>query len=78
MFFDALGIKYEYEAEGYDLGKVGWYLPDFFMRRKEPYGDFFVEIKPVCEHNEKCEALAESGKRKFACHSLGWHTKGIY
>ena len=31
VFFDALGIKYEYEAEGYDLGEEGWYLPDFYF-----------------------------------------------
>jgi hypothetical protein len=29
VFFDHLGIKYEYEKEGFDLGKAGWYLPDF-------------------------------------------------
>lgn len=41
VFFDTLGIKYEYEKEGYDLGEAGWYLPDFFL------GDrIFAEIKP--------------------------------
>jgi hypothetical protein len=29
VFFDALGLRWEYEPEGYDLGSVGWYLPDF-------------------------------------------------
>jgi hypothetical protein len=29
VFFDALGLKYRYEPEGYALGAVGWYLPDF-------------------------------------------------
>lgn len=41
-FFDTLGVKYEYEKEGYDLGKFGWYLPDFFI----PAWDAYVEIKP--------------------------------
>lgn len=33
VFFDALGIKWEYEPEGYDLGEAGWYLPDFIDRK---------------------------------------------
>lgn len=43
VFFDALGIKYEYEKEGYDLGELGWYLPDYFL----PEFDLWVEIKPL-------------------------------
>lgn len=42
VFFDALGIKYEYESEGYDLGEAGWYLPDFWL----PEIECFAEIKP--------------------------------
>lgn len=30
VFFDAMGIKWEYEKEGYDLDGV-WYLPDFWL-----------------------------------------------
>ena len=29
VFFDALGLNWEYEVEGFDLGETGWYLPDF-------------------------------------------------
>lgn len=43
VFFDALGIKYEYEKEGYDLGKYGYYLPDYFL----PEFELWVEIKPL-------------------------------
>lgn len=42
VFFDALGIRWKYEPEGYDLGKAGWYLPDFWI----PDLEFHVEIKP--------------------------------
>ena len=42
VFFDAMGIKYEYEKEGYDLGELGWYLPDFWL----PEFEMFIEIKP--------------------------------
>lgn len=31
VFFDTLGIEWEYEKEGYDLGEAGWYLPDFWL-----------------------------------------------
>lgn len=31
VFFDAAGIRYEYENEGLDLGSAGRYLPDFFL-----------------------------------------------
>ena len=43
VFFDALGIRWEYEHEGYQLPS-GWYLPDFWL--PEVNGGIFVEIKP--------------------------------
>lgn len=42
VFFDALGIQYEYENEGYDLGELGWYLPDFWL----PQVEMWAEVKP--------------------------------
>lgn len=42
VFFDALGVKYEYESEGFDLDGQ-WYLPDFWV----PEWDCWVEIKPA-------------------------------
>jgi hypothetical protein len=42
VFFDALGVKWEYEPEGFDLGKeAGWYLPDFFL----PELGYWIEVK---------------------------------
>ena len=41
VFFDALGVQWEYEKEGFDLGKAGWYLPDFWL----PEHSIFVEVK---------------------------------
>ena len=48
VFFDALGIKYEYEKEGYDT-PAGYYLPDFWL----PETTTFIEIKPAdyCENS---------------------------
>lgn len=40
VFFDALGIRYEYEKEGYKLAS-GKYLPDFWL----PDWKMWVEIK---------------------------------
>ena len=42
IFFDSLGIKWEYEPEGYNLREYGWYLPDFYL----PQPDYFAEVKP--------------------------------
>lgn len=56
VFFDALGIKYEYEKEGYDLGGT-WYLPDFWL----PGEDRWVEIKgqaPTEEEINKARTLS--------------------
>ena len=41
VFFDALGVKWQYEKEGYDLGDAGWYLPDFWL----PEMGIWAEIK---------------------------------
>jgi hypothetical protein len=41
VFFDTHGIKWEYEAQGFDLPIVGRYLPDFWL----PEWKSAVEIK---------------------------------
>lgn len=57
VFFDALGIKYEYEPQGWDLdGK--WYLPDFWL----PEQMCFLEIKPLLKKPEKCLKIYLAGK----------------
>lgn len=43
VFFDALGVQWEYEKEGYDLGDAGYYLPDFWLPETKSY----LEIKPL-------------------------------
>ena len=52
VFFDTLGIKYEYEPEGFDLGDGLYYLPDFRVKcygcrgscGDEPF-DLWIEVK---------------------------------
>lgn len=56
VFFDSMGIEYDYEKEGFDLGEQGWYLPDFWL----PDFKTWVEIKPSNirkEENHSIEKL---------------------
>lgn len=58
VFFDALGVEYEYEKEGYDLGEAGWYLPDFWL----PQVDMWAEVKPgalTIDEERKIDALVD-------------------
>lgn len=43
MVLDGLKIMYTYEHEGYDLPRIGYYLPDFWM----PQVKMFAEVKPA-------------------------------
>lgn len=43
VFFDAAGIKYEYEPEGFELPDGTKYLPDFYFQDE----DIYVEVKPI-------------------------------
>ena len=43
IFFEALGIDFEYELEGFYIEDHGNYLPDFYL----PDLDCWVEIKPT-------------------------------
>jgi hypothetical protein len=40
VFFNAVGLEYEYEKEGYALPS-GWYLPDFYL----PDIGYWLEVK---------------------------------
>jgi hypothetical protein len=65
VFLDTLGIEWDYEREGYDLGGLGYYLPDFWLPwhayGQHPGAGYFLEIKgqdPTPEEVEKLKALA--------------------
>jgi hypothetical protein len=60
VLFDSLGIKYEYEKEGFDLGESGRYQPAFFL----PDYRCWVEIKgadPTDEEIIKVQTLVMTG-----------------
>ena len=46
VFFDRLGVAWEYEPEGFVLEGGVHYLPDFRIRTKEGV-NFWYEVKPV-------------------------------
>ena len=55
--FDKVDIKYEYEPEGFDLGKAGKYLPDFYL----PEFNSYAEVKGrtfTLEEIEKARQLS--------------------
>ncbi len=62
VFFDAMGIPWEYEREGFDLGKHGLYLPDFWLSDWKVHLE--VKGQPATEHEqEKCRALRDATGR---------------
>jgi hypothetical protein len=53
VFFDTLGVKWEYEPEGFELPS-GRYLPDFWL----PESMLWIEVKPT-EPTAREKLLAE-------------------
>lgn len=46
VFFDALGIEWEFEAEGFELPNGERYLPDFRILSPSWPGVLYAEVKP--------------------------------
>jgi hypothetical protein len=66
VFLDALGVRWVYEREGYDLGPAGWYLPDFWL----PELNWWLEVKPEPpspDERAKMLALAQATRRAVCC-----------
>lgn len=62
VFFDRIGIPWEYEKEGYILEDDTWYLPDFWL----PEQEYWIEIKgqaPTSEEREKALRLAQASNQ---------------
>lgn len=57
VFFDALGIEWEYEPEGYDLGEAGWYLPDFWLPKCQWHFEVKGQKKISSEESAKIRAF---------------------
>lgn len=67
VFFDELGVRWDYEHEGYEL-ESGWYVPDFWL----PDHKIFFEVKPPDDKGgwERCLELASVTGRPV-CMSRG-------
>lgn len=72
VFFDAIGVAYKYEDEGFEWdfnGRKERYLPDFYL----PEWGVYVEVKPgvpTCDEMRKLHVLAAAqpeidGRRKI-------------
>lgn len=59
VYFDKIGLQWDYEQEGYILSNGKYYLPDFFIP-----GFGYIEIKPLGkikeEEKEKCCLLSQN------------------
>lgn len=56
VFFNTLGIRYEYEKEGFDLDGL-WFLPDFWLPQQKAW----IEVKGVTTEDD-----FEKASRLFA------------
>lgn len=57
IFWDALGVEWDYEVQGFHT-PAGGYLPDFYLPNEEMY----VEIKgprPSAQELAKCQAIPD-------------------
>lgn len=53
IFFDMIGLKYEYEFEGFEMNGIR-YLPDFYLPSLDRW--FEIKAKPLSEYEmKKCE-----------------------
>lgn len=55
VFFDAIGLKWVYEPEGYELADGSRYLPDFFL----PDWKCWVEIKPTLPSEDEVNKFTQ-------------------
>jgi hypothetical protein len=81
---DALGIKWEYEKEGYALSNGEKYLPDFYIPRQQNIEQMFIEVKgaePTEDEKHKCFMLAEASGMNvmLLSGSIGYqHHDGVF
>lgn len=79
VFFDALGLKWEYEPEGFDL-KAGRYLPDFFLGDRRSNGAFgygpWFEVKASAPTPLEVSKLSELCDHTCSYGLLVWGQPG--
>ena len=70
VYFDALGVRWEYEKEGYSLGDGIHYLPDFWFPDDNMYGEVKGEHSIDYDDMQKMQRLCEQSK-KTVCLFIG-------
>jgi hypothetical protein len=69
--FDALGLNWTYELEGFDLSGI-WYLPDFWLSSLSTWVEI-KGLKPTPGELMKAQRLAShSGRRVLICSGQPW------
>jgi len=72
VLFHELGVKYDYELEGFNLDG-DWYLPDFWL----PEFQCWIEVKgdaPSAEEIGKCQRLAQAtNKLVYLFYGTPWY-----
>ena len=64
VFFEAMGIRWEYEIEGFNLNGDIRYLPDFWI----PSWNAWIEIKggkPTASEQNKCHLLTKATDKRM-------------
>lgn len=86
VFFDTLGIEWDYEVEGFVLANGNCYLPDFFLKTFN--GGMYVEVKPkelTEEERSNCWQLCKDsgygvwlavGLPDFICYEVFYNQGG--
>ena len=57
VFFDAMGIEYQYEPEGYTLKDGTRYLPDFYLPKAETHVEVKPNIREAIPDVERCAKM---------------------
>lgn len=78
VFFTSIGVRWEYEPQGYELADGSRYLPDFWI--EADYG-LFVEVKPYIGsfryQFDKAKRFVDSGGTEFGAGILcAWGMPG--
>jgi hypothetical protein len=70
VFFGSLGIRWQFEPEGFDLSErgLGYYLPDFFL----PDQNCWIEVKP-----ESFNCRDEDAYKKLAYVAAATNARGL-
>jgi len=81
VFFDAIGIKWEYEPEGYQFEDGTMYLPDFYFPSLDYYGEVKGRNDQLQDDIVKAERLVRSSKKTLILFSqipYSEESKGLY